>query len=70
MVPRLHGCSGKAGVTVAADPPLAICTLTVRAVGQTAVLVGTSEYASEKVVVACSASVSRVADLLAWAEGN
>jgi hypothetical protein len=43
MVPRLHGWIAKEGVTVAEDPPLAICTLMVRAVGQAAAVVCTSE---------------------------
>ncbi len=43
MVPRLQGWIGYEGVMVAVEPSLAIWTLRVRAVGQAALLVGTSE---------------------------
>ena len=61
MVPLLHGAMGDEGVTVATDPFLANCTLTVLADGHTALPVGTSEYASEKEVVEPWARVNKVA---------
>jgi hypothetical protein len=61
----LHGEIGEDGVTIATEPPAAICTPTVLAEAQAALPVGMSEYASEKEAVAPCASVNKAGARLA-----